>query len=93
MTLRYGKRKWKLVIFKKINIFKKCRVCVYNKTEEMTSYKYSGFRIMATNENYGPRNHFVIDRATHGDISLPPPPKHFKYVKKSVTVFIFTRLS
>ena len=48
----------------------------------MTSYKYSGFEIMVTYENYGPRNHFAIDRTIYGDIPLPPPPKHFRYVKK-----------
>ncbi len=50
----------------------------------MTSYKYSGFEIMVTYENYGPRNHFAIDRTIYGDISLPPPPKHFRYVKNIV---------
>ena len=29
-----------------------------------------------------PRNFFVIDQAIFGDISLPPPPKHFKYAKE-----------
>ncbi len=27
-----------------------------------------------------PRNYFVIDRITNDNVSLPPPPKHFKYI-------------
>ena len=42
----------------------------------------SGFKILVTNDNCGPRNHFVIDRSIYGDIQLPPPPKHFEYAKK-----------
>ncbi len=48
----------------------------------MTSYKYLGFEIMVTYENYGPRNHFVIDRTIFVNTLLPPPPKYFKYVEE-----------
>ena len=50
----------------------------------MNSYIYLGFKIMVLNDNKFrlPRNFFVIDRSIFGDISLPPPPKHFKYVKE-----------
>ncbi len=72
--------------------FENCRVSIYNKIEEMTSYRNSGFEIMVTNENYGPRNHFVIDRTIHSDISLPLPPKHFKYVRKELYRFFFYTL-
>ncbi len=61
----------------------------------MTSYKYSGFKIMVLNDNKCrlPRNFFVIDRATYGDnVLLPPPPKHFKYVKEERSVFFFISL-
>ena len=58
----------------------------------MISYKYSGFEIMVTYENYGPRNHFVIDRTIYGDIPLPPQSKHFKYVKKDRAGLCFYKL-
>ena len=41
----------------------------------------SGFKIMVTYENYGPRNHFVIDQTIYVNMLLPPPPKHFVYGK------------
>ncbi len=61
----------------------------------MTSYKYSGFKIMVLNDNKCrlPRNLFVIDRATYGDnVLLPPPPKHFKYVKEERFRLCFYKL-
>ena len=50
----------------------------------MISYKNLGFRIMVLNDNKYklPRNFLVTDRAIVGDVSLPPPPKHFKYVEE-----------
>ncbi len=50
----------------------------------MNSYIYSGFVIMVLDDIKCrlPRNFFVIDRAFFGDISLPPPPKHFRYAKE-----------
>ncbi len=49
----------------------------------------SGFKILVTNDNCGPRNHFVIDRSIYGDIQLPPPPKHFEYAKKRALSSLF----
>ena len=50
----------------------------------MISYKNLGFRIMVLNDNKYKlsRNFLVIDRAIVGNVSLPPPPKHFKYVEE-----------
>ena len=59
----------------------------------MTSHKYSGFEIMATNDDRGIRNHFVIGRDIFGDIPLPPPPpKHFVYGKIDRLDLCFYRL-
>ncbi len=63
------------------------------KEEIMTSYKNSGFKILVINENCGlPRNYFVIDRFIYGNKSLPPPPKHFKYIKKDRKSLCFYKL-
>ncbi len=57
----------------------------------MSRYKYS-FEIMVTNDDHGPRNHFVIDRFTWGNELLPPPPRHFRYGKKECIGLCFYRL-
>ena len=51
-----------------------------------------GFKIMVTYENYGPRNHFVIDRTIYVNTLLSPPPKHFVYRKIDRKRLCFYRL-
>ncbi len=64
---------------------------IYNERKEMTSYKYSGFQIMVTNDDHAPRNHFFIDRFISGNKLLPPPPRHFRYGKKECIGLCFYR--
>ncbi len=39
-------------------------------------------KILVINEQKIPRNYFVLDKIINKDTSLPPPPKHFKYVEE-----------
>ena len=39
-------------------------------------------KILVIDEQKIPRNYFVLDKIINKDTSLPPPPKHFKYVEE-----------
>ena len=49
-------------------------------------------KILVINEDKTPRNYFVIDRAENENVSLPPPPKHFKYVEEDREGLCFYKL-